>query len=100
MTGTVTGLLLLSLGVACGLALLASESPDGLEHSMEKLGIAEGGVAVAAPMPEYEAPLALSPVWRRVLAGGAGTLCVFGLGILAGTLLKKAGGKRVAPPNG
>lgn len=84
MRGLVIGLLLLSLAVAGGVSYLASEAPDGLEHSLEKHGVSEGESAIPAPMPDYQAPFG-----GQLLAGISGTLAVFGLTLLVGRALRK-----------
>ena len=91
MIRMVLGLLLLSLAIACGLALLASKAPDGLKYSMEKAGILEDSPAWMAPMPSYEMRLELSKNWRRILAGCVGALSVFGIVLVMGWILARAG---------
>ena len=83
------GVLALALAISGGLALLASESPDGLEHSMEQVGAAEGEALMEAPMPDYELTLLQNPIARKVAAGISGTLAVFGLSLLAGWGLRR-----------
>jgi hypothetical protein len=85
----VLALLLISVGIAGAVSLLASGQPDGLEHSLEKLGVEETPGVLDSPMADYQAPVALSAGWRRALAGVSGTLVVFGLVLLAGRFLRR-----------
>jgi hypothetical protein len=87
--GLLLGLLLLSLGLAGGLALLASEKPDGLEYTLGQVGSKEGSAAISSPMPGYEAPLSIPVVWRRVIAGMSGTLICAGLVWLVGWAMRR-----------
>lgn len=88
MKKVVIAILALSLGVAGGVSLWASEAPDGLEHSLERVGTDAGGrPAIDSPMAGYEAPLGLPPWARKALAGVSGCLVVFGLVQLVGMLL-------------
>ncbi|MBN2498654.1 MAG: PDGLE domain-containing protein [Deltaproteobacteria bacterium] len=86
------GVLCLALAVSGGLALLASDAPDGLEHSLAAVGAPEGETFVAAPMPDYEIPFLASPLLRRSIAGLSGCLAVFGLAWLAGRCLRGRAG--------
>jgi hypothetical protein len=83
------GVLALALAISGGLALFASESPDGLEHSMHQVGVGEGEALIEAPMPDYELSLLQNPTARKVAAGLSGTLAVFGLSLLAGWSLRR-----------
>ena len=77
----------IALGVAVFLSPFASEAPDGLEFVGGKLGFlpeSESPPILAAPMPDYQLPIA-SPVaaidqikLATALAGLTGTLAVFG----------------------
>jgi cobalt/nickel transport system permease protein len=64
-------------------APLASSMPDGLEHVAERLGFAALAVeaGTATPLRDYSVEaLASSSVWlSAVIAGGIGTLVVFGI---------------------
>jgi len=90
----VTGLLLISLSLAMGLSLLASQAPDGLEHSLETVGADSGSNVIASPMPDYQVPGGSSETFRRVLAGLSGTLAVFGMVLLVGWFMRRAQGER------
>ena len=95
MKSLAAGILCLSLGVAGVLALWASAQPDGLEHTMEQVGMSESPAVHKAPMPDYALPGEGQAWWRSSLPAVAGTLLVFGLGLLVGWALKRAGGRRV-----
>ncbi len=90
-------LLAVSLAVAAGLALLASGAPDGLEHSLASLGVAEGEALLAAPMADYQLPGESPARWRQIGAGLSGTLVVFFLAWLAGTLLRRRRPRSLPP---
>ena len=92
--------LALALAISGGLALFASESPDGLEHSMERVGAGEGEAIVEAPMADYELSLLKNPTARKVAAGLSGTLAVFGLTLLAGWGLRRSKSGSGSGPNG
>jgi hypothetical protein len=76
-------------GITAAIALLvfvapfASSMPDGLEHVAERLGFAALATeaSTSAPLPDYSfEPLAGSSVWlSTAIAGGVGTLLVFGI---------------------
>lgn len=83
------GIFLLALAVAGGLSLLASAQPDGLEHTLQKQQVEEGRPLLAAPMPDYQAPLPLPPAWRQLVAGISGTCLVAGLLLLVGAWLRR-----------
>lgn len=100
MSRFILGLLAVSLGISGLLTLFASESPDGLERSLEKHSIHEGEPIAKAPMPDYEAPLTIRPAFRKAIAGITGTLILFGILILLGAALRRFGGKHRAPPVG
>lgn len=68
-----TAVLLVSLLLAAGAFLLASELPDGLEHLAERLGISRlERTVLGAPMPDYEAPWLPLPWLGKMAAGVAG----------------------------
>lgn len=68
-----TALLLVSLLLAAGAFLVASDLPDGLEHLAERLGISGLERALlGAPMPDYEAPWLPLPWLGKAVAGAAG----------------------------
>ncbi len=72
-----------AIALAVFVAPFASSMPDGLEHVAERLGFTAlaAGSRTAAPMPDYSVEaLAGSSVWlSTVIAGGVGTLIVFGV---------------------
>jgi cobalt/nickel transport system permease protein len=76
--------LAVALAIAVFLAPFASAHPDGLEFVGAKLGfLGEGAPALPAPIPDYELPL-FGPGHveaATALAGMAGTLIVFGVGL-------------------
>ena len=96
MNRLIVGLTLISLAIGGGLSLLASEAPDGLEHSMQAVGAGEGEPVLQAPMPDYEAGFLDNPTARKVVAGLSGTLAVLGLLLAVGWLLRRAGPRRAA----
>jgi cobalt/nickel transport system permease protein len=71
----------LSLAIASLLAPIACDSPDGLSSVAQSLGFqsAERVGLVAAPLAEYGVPGVGSGLLATVLAGGVGTLLLFGL---------------------
>jgi cobalt/nickel transport system permease protein len=81
--------LLVTAGIVIFVAPFASPWPDGLEAVAERLGFAGDAVAgpAAAPMPDYGVPGMHWAVGATVIAGGVGSLVVFGLALLLGWLL-------------
>ena len=80
---------LLSLGLVAAGVFVASDAPDGLEHTMEKFGLQGQKPLVAAPMPDYEIGLEL-PGWaRKLLAAVAGLSMTAGAGYGIGLLLRR-----------
>lgn len=80
--------LLISLGVGIFVSPFASEHPDGLEYVAEQKGFArEGEQVLAAPLPDYQFPWASSPTVATAVAGGIGTIIVFGLSLVLGRML-------------
>ena len=84
--------LLISLGIGIFVSPFASEHPDGLEFVAEQKGFArEGEQVLAAPLPDYQLPWVSSPTIATAVAGGIGTIIVFGLSLLLGrTLVPRA----------
>ena len=71
-----------AIALAVFVAPFASSMPDGLEHVAERLGFAAlASEASIAPLPDYSVEaLAGSSLWlSTVVAGGVGTLVVFGI---------------------
>jgi hypothetical protein len=89
MKGLLLGIGFVALAVAGGLSLLASEAPDGLEHSMHEVGAESGQPVLAAPMPDYQVGFLANPLARQALAGLSGALAVMGLAVSAGWLLRR-----------
>ncbi len=90
MSRLLVGLTLIALAIGGGVSLLASEAPDGLEHSMEAVGASDEGAPVLhSPMADYEVGFIGHPVARKVIAGVAGTLAVLGLVLVVGWLLTR-----------
>ena len=91
----ILGGLVLSLGLAIFLSPFASSEPDGLEKVAEDEGFiekAEGAeVWTEAPVPDYAVPGVENEQLATGLAGAAGTLILFAIGLGVGRLLK---GKR------
>ena len=81
--------LLAALGVAIFVAPFACPWPDGLEAVASKLGFERKAVhaAVPAAAPDYRVPGVHWAVGATALAGAAGPLAVFGLGLLLGRML-------------
>ncbi len=79
-----------SLLLACWISPFASKLPDGLDKFAEDHGIAQkaGRAWKLAPMPDYTAPaLFRKGSLATGLAGGIGTLLVFGILSFGGKLL-------------
>lgn len=66
------------------LAPLASSSPDGLERSLEMLGIAPAGGSAVAPLADYQVPGVASEGLSTVLAGLIGAVLVLAVFTLGG----------------
>lgn len=85
-----------AIGVAAALLLVgvvvASASPDGLEHVAEMLGFSASAEAspVPAPMIDYQIPGIGSATLATWLAGVVGTVVVFGLAHLLARVLVPA----------
>lgn len=75
---------LIAIIVLLAIALpFASENPDGLEATMEKVGLEES--------PVYEAPLDYGETWGQSLVMGViGIISVFGVGYGLAKLTKEA----------
>jgi hypothetical protein len=72
----VLGALLISFAIAAVLSHFASESPDGLEKSMTKVGVEEGNPAFSAPFPDYELPV-LGSILGKTVPALLGTALAF-----------------------
>lgn len=84
--------LAVSLIIGFFLSPFASSLPDGLEWVGEKLGfihLGEGPQAIKSPLPDYALPGVKNEKIATSLAGLIGVLIVFGIGLLAGYLVKK-----------
>jgi cobalt/nickel transport system permease protein len=81
--------LLVALGLAVFVAPFASPLPDGLEAVAAKLGFEHQAAppAVPAPAEDYLFPGVRSAAAATALAGGIGTVVVFGLALLLGRML-------------
>ena len=90
--GFALGFLAVAIFIAFVLSPYASSFPDGLEWAAGKLGFehrAEGAEVIkSAPMPDYTVPSVKSESTSTRLAGLAGTVIVFGVGVALGALLK------------
>jgi cobalt/nickel transport system permease protein len=96
--------LLAALGVGVFIAPFACPWPDGLDAVARRIGFAAreaDGRLLPAPAAEYHFPGLSSPGLAAGLAGGVGTLAVFGVGLLLARSLapRTAGGKPPAPPS-
>jgi cobalt/nickel transport system permease protein len=79
----------IALAIALFASPLASSWPDGLDRTAQLLGFVDRArpPVVPAPMPEYELPgVHWSPL-ATALAGGIGTLLIFGLCLLLARML-------------
>lgn len=84
--------LFIALAVALFLSPFASSWPDGLEWVAEGLGFlekGEGSPVFSSPMPDYVFPGVAHEGLATALAGGIGTLIMFGVGFGVAWLLKK-----------
>src|SRR5262245_4935475 len=87
----------LGLGVAVGLAVLASpyasSSPDGLEKVAETNGFLDHGrlhaVQTSSPVPDYAFPGVHDPRIATALAGLVGTLLVALVGVTVVALARR-----------
>ena len=72
--------MLIALGLALFASPFASSSPDGLDHTAEKLGFDKHArTVVPAPMSDYKIGRIELPRLSTSLAGAVGTVVVFGL---------------------
>ena len=91
------GFVLLALAVAVGLGTAvspwASASPDGLERVAEEEGFVDTGrlhaIQEDSPVPDYAFPGVENERLATGLAGFAGTLVVFALGLGAARVLRR-----------
>ena len=85
--------ILMGLGMALVLAIfsfLASSSPDGLERVAEDKNFIERSASlIRSPIPDYLFPGISDEKLAGSIAGIAGVLFVFGLGIGLSSLLRK-----------
>jgi cobalt/nickel transport system permease protein len=97
----------IALGIAVFVSPFASEAPDGLEYVGGKLGFLPGEevpAVLAAPMPDYQVPLAipvggLDPVkLATAVAGLTGTLAVFAFAWLLARVFSREGPKSMPGP--
>jgi cobalt/nickel transport protein len=81
--------LLAVLGLVIFVAPFACPWPDGLESVAEKLGFDQKAVtsSLPAPMADYQAPGVHWAVGATAIAGGVGSLIVFGLALMLGWVL-------------
>jgi hypothetical protein len=89
MNRLVVAILLIALGTAGGLSLMASPAPDGLESSLDEMGAAADKPVLTSPMADYQAPFTLAPWLRKTIAGVSGCLIVFGLVLIVGMALRR-----------
>jgi hypothetical protein len=85
--------LALAVGLATGLSPYASAAPDALERVAQDRGFADRGRPAAlqedAPLPDYAFPGVDDPRLATGMAGFAGTLGVFALGLGLAVLLRR-----------
>lgn len=90
-----------TLGLAVGIAHLASDKPDGLERVADQQGFAkQEKVTAAAPMPDYEVSALRSALGKPVaktLAGLAGVVLTFGLVLGVGKVVARRRRSRGSP---
>jgi cobalt/nickel transport system permease protein len=92
---------LIALAVALFASPLASRWPDGLDRTAERLGFASRAMppAVPAAMPGYEVRGIGWSVLATSVAGGVGTIVVFGLAwLLARRLVPRSGREDAGAP--
>jgi len=78
-----------------------SESPDGLEASLESFEIDTGctPAALDSPLPDYSIPFIQSSGLSLIFAGVVGTLLCFGAGIIVARIIKHRKAKSLAHHN-
>lgn len=84
--------LLIAVTLAVFASPFASSFPDGLEKVAERFGFlekGEGREVIESPVPDYAMPGIGDERIATAVAGGVGTLVVFGLGYGAARLLKR-----------
>ena len=92
------GLVLAGCAALAGvLAVLASPLPDGLDTTIERLGLPVGHSAHAAPLPEYATPGVGNQRASTALAAGAGLLVVFIVTYALGRLVSRRT-RTISPP--
>ena len=77
--------LLTAIGLAVFVSPLASSKPDGLEYVAQVQQFEEQAVekpVAPAPFPDYLLPGITSPALATALAGGLGTILMFGFAFL------------------
>ena len=68
---------------------LASSEPDGLEKTIESLGIEEGGSSFSAMMSDYNVQGIQNPIISTVISGIIGIFLILGIGLILGKYLSK-----------
>lgn len=84
--------LLLAFFLALFISPFASRSPDGLERVAEDKGFmhkGEGKAVITSVIADYMFPGVKNEKLATALAGGVGTLIVFGIGYAIAILLKR-----------
>jgi cobalt/nickel transport system permease protein len=91
--------LLISLGIGIFASPFASDRPDGLERVADEMAFAGGepGPPVTALLPDYGTDRIPSQALANAVAGGIGTVIVFGLSMLLARLLVPARPPTAAP---
>jgi hypothetical protein len=88
--------LALAVGLGTAASPFASSSPDGLTRVSEDEGFDDRGkphvVQESSPIPDYALPGVSDPRLAKGLAGFAGTLIAFGVGLGAAFALRRRRG--------
>ena len=68
---------------------LASSEPDGLEKTIESLGIEEEGSSFSAVMSDYNVQGIQNPIISTAISGIIGIFLILGFGLIVGKYLSK-----------
>lgn len=95
----IVGGLAIAMAIAILLSPFASPLPDGLDATLERLGVDPAIVRpiLPVPMPDYK-PVGMERIqWAGSIAGGVGTLAVFGVAFLVSLGLRTRSTPAVTP---